>query len=347
MTRTVWVSAGGTGGHIYPAITLYNELQDKGLNVTFIGGDNKSMEQSLCKDKNIHFHATNNIKWQGWLKVFFWLAQVLKSLWDLSKLRRKEKPACILIMGGYPCITSGLVAILTFTPLFIHEQNSVMGLTNRLMYPFAKKGFCAYSNLHKKWPKLMCVGNPSLIKPIAKPRMRKKGKFNILSFGGSGGARQLNELMCEVIKSNELKECAFWHITGEQSENLLTLNGKNVKIEAYNHDIIEAYSWADLAITRSGAMTITELILVGLPSLLLPYPYATNDHQTKNAEYVVKKGCALICENKASKVIQQIQNFISNESQYNQMAQCVFNAKPKIHASEKISKEIMTYIKVV
>ena len=345
MNQKVWISAGGTGGHIYPAIAIYELLLKQGLSVTFIGGDQNSMEQTICHEHQIHFHSTNNLKWLGWHKVFFWFSQLCSSLWDLFKLVRKEKPALILIMCGYPCITSGLIAIMTRTPLLLHEQNAVLGQTNRFFYHFIKEGFCAYKSLTKQWPKLKCVGNPSSIIAIKKPNVYPNGTFNILSFGGSGGAKQLNELMMAVIKSELLNDCAFWLITGDQGEDIKLDHAAHIKIEKYNHKIEEAYQWADLAITRSGAMTLTELNLAGLPALFLPYPYATDNHQHVNASYYVKHGGALMCEQTPERLVKQIKTIKDNKLNYNQMAKSMFKLIPQKNASKSIVDVLLRLVK--
>ena len=332
----VWISAGGTGGHIYPAIAIYDALKNEGFQVTYIGGDQESMEKSICHEKNINFHATNNLKWLGWLKSWLWLCHLMCSIIDLVKLSRHEKPDFILIMGGYPCVSSGLVAILTGTPLYLHEQNSVMGLTNRFMYRFVKKGFCAYKNLLDAYPKLIYVGNPSSITPVTKPRVLGDQKLKILSFGGSGGARQLNQLMQTLIETHALKDFEIWHIIGDYDDHMLKLNGEGIKIERYNDNIQEAYQWADLAITRSGAMTLTELTLAGLPALLLPFPFATHDHQKKNAAYYVSKGAAWMCEDSSDGIVKQVKSIQKSPKKYNEMALSMYDMIPEISSDKKI-----------
>ena len=346
MSQMIWISAGGTGGHIYPAIAIYEMLLQKNIRVRFIGGK-ESMEAKICHEKNIHFHATHNLKWLGFSKIFLWLWRLCLSLIDLLKLRHKDKPSAVLIMGGYPCITSGLVAILSRTSLYLHEQNAVLGKTNRWMYPFIKKGFCAYQSLIATWPKLMCVGNPSVIQPRQQPRQHSNKTFKILSFGGSGGAKQLNTLMYEVINSNQLDGCEFWHITGHQDTPIKTLSGSHIKVESYNHDIAKAYAWADLAITRSGAMTLTEITLQGIPSLLLPYPYAANDHQKKNAEYFIEVGGAWLCGQTPHEVIEQIKKLQHQPDTYNAMAEAVFKLIPAEDPGIKIVAELVKSLKVV
>lgn len=331
-----WISAGGTGGHIYPAIAIYDALEKSGIQMTYIGGDHESMEQNVCEKKGMRFHATHNIKWLGWLKSWLWLWHLMCSIIDLIKLKRLEKPDFILIMGGYPCFSSGIVAILTGTPLYLHEQNSVMGITNRLMYHFVKKGFCAYKNLLGAYPKLIYVGNPSSITPITKPRVRGEQKLKILSFGGSGGARQLNQLMQTLIETNALDDYEIWHIIGDYDDHMLKLNRKGVKIERYNNNIEAAYQWADLAITRSGAMTLTELTLAGLPALLLPFPFATQDHQRKNAAYYVAKGGAWMCEDTPEGMMKQIDAIRNNPSKYNDMALSMYDLRPKMASDQTI-----------
>ncbi|MDG2348459.1 MAG: glycosyltransferase, partial [Gammaproteobacteria bacterium] len=203
-------------------------------------------------------------------------------------------------------------------------------------YPFIQKGFCAYENLLETYPKLIHVGNPSAIVPVKKPRELTQQKLKSLSFGGSGGARQLNRLMQALIETHALKDCEIWHIIGDYDDHMLKLNGEGIKIERYNDNIQEAYQWADLAITRSGAMTLTELTLAGLPALLMPFPFATHDHQKKNAAYYVSKGAAWMCDDSPEGIVEQVESIQKNPKKYNEMASSMYDMIPKISSDQKI-----------
>jgi UDP-N-acetylglucosamine--N-acetylmuramyl-(pentapeptide) pyrophosphoryl-undecaprenol N-acetylglucosamine transferase len=340
-----WIAAGGTGGHIYPALHLYEEMTKAGWHGTWIGGEEESLEKTICKQNQINFFSTDNLKWQGFARGLQWLFKLGRSVSALWRLQRKEKPSFILVMGGYPSLSSGLVAVISRTKLYLHEQNSVLGQTNRSLYPFIRSGFVAYGDLCKRWPKLQLVGNPSRMLPMKKPKRWQGDKLKILSFGGSGGARQINQLITEINKKHTLPQCEFWHIAGKQGNDMLALNGANIKVETYNHDIVKALQWADLAITRSGAMTLTELALNGLPALLLPYPFAKDNHQTTNAEAFIEQGAALWCANTAQGMVDQIMALCENPDHYNAMVDKMLAMQPAVAPEQVIIERIGADIK--
>lgn len=294
MAKVGILVAGGTGGHINAALTLGNEFQSKGYKIYHITGM-RDLDFKLYKNEKDVIHIESSpLRYKNPLKIMNGLIKNMVSFVKLFVLLWKIKPQFILGTGGYVCGPSMLAAFFQGVPLFLLEQNSVMGLTNRILVYFSKKIFVHFpqtlkiSEMHKS--KMIHSGNPIRFGQTfdSIKRSQEQNELHVLVFGGSLGAKDLNFMMEEFIK----KDCSFkLCIKHQLGKNKLTSSklvlGKNVHYKHYEYlDSIEnEYAWADLILCRSGASTIAELRYVQRPVILIPYPQATDRHQHINAEF--------------------------------------------------------------
>jgi len=321
---TLLVMAGGTGGHIFPGIAVANKLENQGWKIHWLGTEDR-MEAHVIPEYGydisfINISGIRNKNLMSWLVLPF---KLVKSLFQAKQVLDKIKPNVVLGMGGYASAPGGLVSWLMNTPLVIHEQNAVAGLSNRLLARIATKVCCAFPNAFNNMNTIEVVGNPirkefsdSKNTNIEKSKDTKsntgKESKNILVVGGSLGAQVLNEVVpksfIELIQTQP--DFNIWHQTGvgKQKEVLAAYSSQgadknNVKVSEFIKDIASAYHWADIVICRAGALTVSELAMSAKPAIFIPLPHAVDDHQTKNAQYLVSR--------KAAKLISQ-KNFTSN-----------------------------------
>ena len=295
MSKKILIMAGGTGGHIFPALAIAKELKERGVAVEWLGGKNK-MESRLVPRHGYKFHGVSSSGLRGKnllviLKAFFLLGC---GFFQTVIIFINYRPNIVIGMGGYASGIGGLISKLFFVPLFIHEQNSVPGTTNRLLSRLASKCFQAFENTFPESTGAITTGNPILFNPISKNR--PKSVKNLLVLGGSLGAKKINQTIPQI------KPCVnIWHQTGENHlEEVRVLYKKSqhygAKIEPFIENMAEAYAWADLVISRAGAMTISELIASNSLAILIPFPYAIDDHQKINAEILSKNEAGILLE---------------------------------------------------
>ena len=302
MSKTILIMAGGTGGHIFPALAVAHKMRDAGWRVVWLGNP-EGMEARLVPQHgfemvNLRFAA---LRGKGLLRKLLLPLNLLKGFWQAQKAIRQIQPNVVLGMGGYITFPGGMMASLLGKPLVVHEQNSVAGLANRVLAGVADRiatGFPAVIN------KGVWVGNPvrqdiAQIAPPAERFAERPGALRLLVIGGSLGAQVLNEMVPQgmaLLGENELPQIV--HQAGEKHIEALKANYAAVGVEAHCVPFIEdmagAYAWADLVICRSGALTVAELAAAGVASILVPFPHAVDDHQTANARFLVNVGGAFL-----------------------------------------------------
>lgn len=307
--------AGGTGGHIFPALAIAAYLKERDFRVVWLG-TKKGMEATLIPRAGfeIAWVSFGGIRRSGFLRIvtlpFFLLLAFAQSASALFKIR----PDVVLGMGGFASFPGGMMASLFNKRLVIHEQNSIAGLANRVLAgvadrvlvafpdPFQNRG--KFSSLIPRPSSLELVGNPVRpeISEVLEPRTRfdgRGGRLKVLVMGGSRGAQQLNETVPEALKLIEEKERpAVVHQAGAAHIGALERNysnaGVDARILAFIDDMAKELSECDVAICRAGALTIAELAVAGVASVLIPYPHAVDDHQTGNAKFLAEKGAAIL-----------------------------------------------------
>ena len=295
-TRSILIAAAGTGGHIMPAMAVADKLINKKFNI-FWAGTSNGMEIRIVDQKKIFFISLDIGGFRG-KKIFSLISYPFKfalSLFKVMRFIQKYKISRVLVFGGYISLPVGFAAKLMRKKLFIHEQNTIMGTSNKLLAPFAEKIFSGFPLKNNQ--SINLCGNPirRKIANINKTINQGKSKINILILGGSLGAQVINEKVPIIL--NKLKKYDVIHQCGKGKKSTLEkLYDKKINIIEFIDDIEKYYKWADLVIARSGAMTVAELEQVGLPAIFIPFPFAIDNHQQRNAEYSVYKGGALICK---------------------------------------------------
>ena len=302
MSRTILIMAGGTGGHIFPALAVAEKMRERGWHVVWLGNP-EGMEARLVPQHGfemvwVKFGA---LRGKGIVRKLLLPLNLLRGFWQAQKAIRQVQPNVVLGMGGYITFPGGMMAALLGKPLVVHEQNSVAGLANRVLAGVADRIATGFPEVLAKG---VWVGNPVRpeIAQIAPPAERfagRDGALHLLVIGGSLGAQALNEMVPQamaLLGENALPQIV--HQAGEKHIEALKANYAAVGVAAHCVSFIEdmagAYEWADLVVCRSGALTVAELAAAGVASILVPFPHAVDDHQTGNARFLVNVGGAFL-----------------------------------------------------
>ncbi|WP_455365669.1 undecaprenyldiphospho-muramoylpentapeptide beta-N-acetylglucosaminyltransferase [Kaarinaea lacus] len=304
----VLIMAGGTGGHVFPALAVADELRSRGVDVSWLG-TRRGLEADVIPKSGIPISYINvsGLRGNGLLGWIIAPFKLLYALWQGLSVMKTLKPRAVLGMGGFVTGPGGVAAWLSRKPLLVHEQNGISGMTNRMLVPFASVVMEAFP--HSIAPgKAIHTGNPvrkniSQLYEASEAEREINDPLHILVVGGSLGARALNDVVPEALSSFAADDRpVVWHQTGKKNIESAQANYKQSGVEAnvvaFIDDMAEAYRWADLVICRAGAMTIAELAIAGVASILVPYPYAVDDHQTSNARYLTDKKAAILIQQK-------------------------------------------------
>jgi UDP-N-acetylglucosamine--N-acetylmuramyl-(pentapeptide) pyrophosphoryl-undecaprenol N-acetylglucosamine transferase len=310
----VLIMAAGTGGHVFPALAIARQLETRGVKIDWLGTPD-GMEEKLLEGTGYEFHqiAAKGLKGKGLSRLLSAPWMLMRSLWQSLVIINRLKPDCVLGMGGYVSGPGGVAARLLRRKLYLHEQNAVVGLTNRLLSRLANCVFEAFPGAFLKSDKVMYVGNPvrADIEQVgaSMPEFATHERpIRILVLGGSQGALAINEAMPEALA--QLKSAGpatvpeVRHQTGAaQLEPTLSAYANagfeptsKLTISAFIDDMAAAYAWADLVIGRSGASTVTEIAVAGRASILVPYPHHKDQQQLHNARWLSAAGAATIIE---------------------------------------------------
>ena len=300
--KSVLIMAGGTGGHIFPGLAVAEELRAAGWDVVWMGARG-GMEERLVPR---HGYRTAWIRaraarGKGLVQKLLLPANLLYSFWESARHIRRLKPSVVLGLGGYVAFPGGMMASLFNRPLALHEQNAIAGLTNRVLAQVSDKVMVAFPGALKgaEW-----TGNPvrADIAAIAAPQARfrgREGPLRILVVGGSLGAQALNEAMPRALALLKDKPVVV-HQAGEKHIEALKKNyaaaGVQGELVAFIEDMARRYAEADLVVCRAGAVTVAELSAAGMASILVPFPYAVDDHQTANARFLSDRGAAILIQ---------------------------------------------------
>ena len=305
MISSALIAAGGTGGHIYPGLAVALRLKELGVRVVWIGSKSGMEAKILCGyDFDFYTISVKGIRKSGLLRIIFAPVLILRSIFQSIFVIYRVNPEVVIGMGGYVSGPVGVAAKLCGRKLVIHEQNAIAGLTNKLLCLVANRTLQAFPDTFKRSVKAKTTGNPvrSSISSLPPVEMRRKdeSRLSVLIFGGSRGASILNDVVPRAIMISRLQDLSILHQCGEGNESV-TLQGYSelnpscsVTVVNYVEEMADAYRVADLVIARSGAVTVSELAAVGIASILVPYANAVDDHQMKNAHYLVGAGAALL-----------------------------------------------------
>ena len=305
-THTILIMAGGTGGHVFPGLAVADYLRQAGWQVVWLGTE-AGMELKLVPQ---HGYTTEVICFSGLRgkRLVTWLLlplRLLKAFWQSLRIIQRVKPDVVLGMGGYPAFPGGMMASLLNKPLVIHEQNSIAGLTNKILAKLADRIFLGFPGAIRGNPETtVCSGNPvrvgiAQIEPPEKRFQGRQGPLKLLVVGGSLGAQVLNTVVPQALKLIPKDSrpqmvhqagATHWEAVKKAYEDL-QLDGE---VSAFIDDMAKCYTDCDLVICRAGALTVAELSAAGVASILVPYPHAVDDHQTANAQFLARHGAALL-----------------------------------------------------
>lgn len=302
----VLIMAGGTGGHVYPALAVADRLRPSGVTVTWLG-TRQGLEARVVPAAGIplDFISVTGLRGKGLGTLFAAPTKLTRALWQSIAVLRHRRPDVVLGMGGFVSGPGGLAAWLLRRPLLVHEQNAIPGLTNRLLAILARRVMEAFPGSFPARAHALHTGNPvrQAVATLAPPVQRlsgREGPLRLLVLGGSQGAQALNQVVPVTLASllTGPGGVSVWHQAGprhlEPTLAGYAQHGVEARVVDYIEDVAEAYAWADLVLCRAGAMTIAELCGVGVGSILVPFPQAVDDHQTHNARYLADAGAAVL-----------------------------------------------------
>jgi UDP-N-acetylglucosamine--N-acetylmuramyl-(pentapeptide) pyrophosphoryl-undecaprenol N-acetylglucosamine transferase len=305
MTRTLMVMAGGTGGHIFPALAVAEVLRERGWRVVWLGARG-GMEERLVPARGYaaEWIRFGGVRGKGWLRKLLLPAALLVAFWQSAAALFRQRPDVVLGMGGYAAFPGGMMAALFGKPLLIHEQNAIPGLANRVLAGVADRVLSAFPDAFEGRVDVIWSGNPVRreIIALAPPEARfagRSGPLRLLVVGGSLGARALNETLPQALALLARAERpAVIHQAGNPYAEAVRRHyrelGVDAEVLAFVDDMAARYGEADLVVCRAGATTVTELAVAGVGSILVPFPHAVDDHQTRNARYLSERGAALL-----------------------------------------------------
>ncbi len=303
--RPVMILAGGTGGHIFPGLAVARVLREREVPVVWMGSAG-GMETRIVPTHGIAIDTLRigGLRGKGALALLAAPFRLLRALFDALAILRLQRPRSVLSMGGFAAGPGGIAAWLLRRPLIVHEANRAPGFTNRVLAKFARRVLCGFPNSFARGGET--VGNPVRAEVAALPSPAERfahraesengGALRVLVLGGSQGARALNNAVPKALVDLPDMHIEVRHQSGEnlraEAESAYANAGVTASIEPFIHDMAAAYGWADLVICRAGAMTLAEVCAAGVGSLLVPFPAAVDNHQTRNAEYLVERGAA-------------------------------------------------------
>lgn len=341
----ILLSGGGTGGHIYPALALMNRMKELDPDAEFLYvGTERGMESTIVPKAGVPFKSVEiqGLRRSFSLENFKTIYLMIKSISESKKIIKEFSPDVVIGTGGYVCAPVLYAASRLGIPSIIHEQNSVAGVTNKFLARYVSR-IClcfedARADFNKYAEKIIFTGNPraqEVANMKQKASLTRYGLQNelptVLVFGGSRGAAKINQSMTEAMPLFKQKAYQVILVTGEQHFEKITLqinsldeNLENVRIVPYVEEMPALFKKVNVVVCRSGATTLTELTALGIPSILIPSPYVTNNHQLKNAQSLEKKGAAFIIEEKeldAKGIFEAINSLMMDQKKQKEMAE--------------------------
>ncbi len=302
MNAPVLVLAGGTGGHIFPGLAVADELRARGVAVVWLGGT-QGLESTLVPKAGLPLEQVRvaGVRGKGIRTLVAAPWQLARAVWDALEIVRRHRPRAAIAFGGYASAPGGVAARLCGVPLLVHEQNRVPGLTNRLLARLAQRVLCGFPGAFGH--RAGAVGNPvrAAIAGVPSPSARlggRNGALRVLVLGGSQGARALNRALPAALARLPAGTCDVRHQAGrtgiDEARDAYARHAVAAQIDAFIDDMAAAYAWADVVVCRAGALTLAELCAAGASAVLVPFPHAVDDHQARNAEYLVEHGAAIL-----------------------------------------------------
>lgn len=372
--KSVMVMAGGTGGHVFPALAVADELKQQGYDIHWLGTA-AGIEADLVPKSGYPLHCINvtGLRGKGKLALLAAPWKITKAIYQAVQYMRIVRPSAVLGLGGFATGPGGVAAKLLGVPLLIHEQNAFPGMTNRLLKSIANVVMQAFPNTFKgskNLARLFTTGNPVRANIVALGHNnnlaaeRENKALNILVVGGSLGAVALNNAVMDALfllvqqgltdKKHEQVLPNIWHQVGKK--NIATvqqayadkgLEGK-AKVVAFIDDMAIAYDWADIVVCRSGALTVSELACAGKAAIFIPFPFAVDDHQTANAQILVNAGAAEIKQQKelsAEWLAQRWEHYAENPEKIKHMSIAAKGASIA-NATQVVTEQVIKQIRL-
>lgn len=329
MGAKLLVMAGGTGGHVYPALAVANALRDKGWSIDWVGTE-RGLEHRVVPANDIPLHclAVRGLRGKGVVARLSGAARLLLAVVEAFGVVRRTQPDVVLGMGGYAAGPAGLAAWILRKPVVIHEQNAIAGTTNRLLAPLARRVLCGLPGAFST-NKATVVGNPvrADISALAQQTPTLPSTFTperplrLAILGGSLGSKPLNEALpaaLATLDSDVRSRMVVRHQCGPQHQSATVAlyagcSDLAVEVQPYVEDMAAMYRWADVVVCRAGALTVAELAISGTPSVLVPLPHAIDDHQTANARALSSGGGAVLlpqAEMTTARLAQLLSDFV-------------------------------------
>jgi UDP-N-acetylglucosamine--N-acetylmuramyl-(pentapeptide) pyrophosphoryl-undecaprenol N-acetylglucosamine transferase len=297
--------AGGTGGHVFPALALARLLRSRSYEVVWLG-TRRGLEARVVPQNNfpIEWLSVGGLRGKGITTLLAAPFRLAHALYQALRVMRRHRPIVVVGLGGFVTGPGGVAAWLTRAPLVIHEQNAIAGFTNRCLAPLSRAVLEAFPNSFDAGTKARAIGNPVRAEIFAIPApvqrfAQRSGAIRLLVIGGSLGAMKLNATVpFAVARLAGAVDLDVRHQAGEKWIDNAKKNYADANVRAdvrpFIEDMAEAYAWADLVICRAGALTISELAAAGVGAILVPFPAAVDDHQTHNAQFLVQESAAVL-----------------------------------------------------
>jgi UDP-N-acetylglucosamine--N-acetylmuramyl-(pentapeptide) pyrophosphoryl-undecaprenol N-acetylglucosamine transferase len=354
--KPIMMMAGGTGGHVFPALAVAEYLRDQGENIIWLG-TRTGIEATVVPAANfaIEWLSVKGLRGSGIIALILAPFRIARACWQAQQILRRHRPKAVLGMGGFASGPGGLMAWVLNIPLFLHEQNSVMGLTNRLLYRLAVRNYFGFAKAANSIPRSEVIGNPvradliGLKLPEVRLTERKNKNLNLLIIGGSLGAVSLNQKIPEAIALlNQSDRPQIKHQCGkkhsETCQKIYERNLVDAEVLPFIDDMRAAYEWADLVVCRSGALTIAELSAVGIASILIPYPYAADNHQFHNACFLKSENAAHVINESDLNSESLASLLIQYQDNRDELITMAINARAQAmdDATENLAKGILT-----
>ena len=372
--KTVMVMAGGTGGHVFPALAVADELKSQGYDIHWLGTA-AGIEADLVPKSGYPLHCINvtGLRGKGKLALLAAPWKIIKAIYQAIRFMRIVRPDAVLGLGGFATGPGGVAAKLLGIPLLIHEQNAFPGMTNRLLKPMSNVVMQAFPNTFrgsKKIDRLFTTGNPVRTEIVALGDRKQDShpRLNVLVVGGSLGAVALNNTVMDALalmikdglaqglSESELATALpnVKHQVGKKNFASVQqgyaekgLEGK-AEVVSFIDDMAAAYDWADIVLCRSGALTVSELACAGKAAIFIPYPFAVDDHQTANAQVLVKAGAAEINQQKeltAHWLAERLKSYAENPERINLMSMAAKGASVA-NATEVVTEQVIKQIRL-
>jgi len=355
--QRIMIMAGGTGGHVFPALAVADRLRSEGVEIIWLGTE-RGIELRVIPNAGIQLATLpigglrgNGIV--GWLLAPF---RITYAIFMAIRLIRQWRPQALLGMGGFVTGPGGIAGWLLRKPVLIHEQNAIAGLTNRILARFARVVMEAFPGAFSANYCARQTGNPvrADIITIDEPDKRftqRNGPLRVLVIGGSLGATVLNKTVPQAVKEMTPDAVEIWHQTGRHGLETTQQRYESINVQAnvaaFIENMAEAYQWADIVICRAGALTVTELASAGVASILIPFPHAVDDHQTANARFLEHAGAALLIQQNrfnASWLAERLTEFADQRERLLAMAQAA-KSQARNNATEEVAQICMHAIK--